>query len=92
MVEKKRDMQVLSFQWGVLGGHAAVAAAAFTALVSLFRGVSLSSACIRGIICVFVLKLSFFVIRTILEHFSEPDSPAESASQVHRRTHSSGAD
>ena len=92
MVEKKRDMQVISFHWGDRGGLAPVAAAAFSALVSLFRGVSLSSACIRGIICVFVLKLSFFVIRTLLEHFSEPDSPAESASQAHRRTYSPGAD
>jgi hypothetical protein len=92
MVEKKRDMQVLSFQWGVLGGHAAVAAGAFTALVSLFRGVSLSSACIRGIICVFVLRVVFYMIRTLLELFGEPETPTESASQIHRRTLSRGGD
>jgi len=92
MVENKRDMQVLSFQWGVLGGHAAVAAGAFTALVSLFRGVSLSSACIRGALCVFALRVIFRVIMALIEFFDEPASPAESASQIHRRTLSRGGD
>ena len=31
MVDKKHDMQAFSIQWGVLGGHAAVAAGAFAA-------------------------------------------------------------
>ena len=72
--------------------HAAVAAGAFTALVSLFRGVSLSSACIRGIICVFVLRLIFGAIMALIKFFDKPASPPESASQIHRRTLSRGGD
>ena len=92
MVEKKLDMKVLSFHWGVLGGHAAVAAGAFTALVSLFRGVSLSSACLRGFICVFVLRVVFHAIMALIELFGESASPIESASQIQRRTLSRGGD
>ena len=92
MVEKKLDMQVHSFHWGVLGGHAAVAAGAFTALVCLFRGVSLSSACLRGAICVLVLRLVFSVIRAALEHFAEPNTTSETASELHRRALSQGGD
>ena len=51
MVDKNNDMQALSFQWLVLGGHAAVAVGAFAAFVSLLRGVSLSTACLRGLVC-----------------------------------------
>ena len=69
MVDKKHDMQALSFQWGVIGGHAAVAVGAFAALASLLRGVSLSTACLRGIVCVLVLRTVFYFIRTLLELF-----------------------
>ncbi len=92
MVEKKLDMKVHSFHWRVLGGHAAVAAGAFTALVCLFRGVSLSSACVRGTICVFVLRLVFSLISAALAHFAEPAASTESASQLHRRALSQGGD
>lgn len=92
MVEKKLDMKVLSFHWGVLGGHAAVAAGAFTALVCLFRGVSLSSACIRGTICVFALRVIFYLIRSLLELFGEREASSESASEAHRRALSGGRD
>ena len=92
MVEKKLDMKVLSFHWGVLGGHAAVAAGAFTALVCLFRGVSLSSACIRGTICVLALRAIFYLIRSLLEFFGERTPSSQSASEIHRRTLSRGGD
>ena len=72
MVEKKHDMQALSLQWGAFGGHAAVAAGAFAALASLLRGVSLSTACLRGIVCVIVLRAAFYLIRTLLEFFGRP--------------------
>ena len=79
MVEKNRDMQALSIQWGALGGHAAVAAGAFAAFVSLLRGVSLSTACIRGIVSVLVLRAIFFFVKTMLELFERPQEEADAA-------------
>ena len=79
MVEKKRDMQALSIQWGALGGHAAVAVGAFAAIVSLLRGVSLSTACIRGVVCVLVLRAIFYFIKTVLELFERPEEEADAA-------------
>ena len=77
MVEKKHDMQAFSIQWGVLGGHAAVAVGAFAAFVSLLRGVSLSTSCIRGIVCVLALKTAFYFVRTVLELFERPEEEAD---------------
>ena len=77
MVDKKHDMQALSLQWGVFGGHAAVAVGAFAAFVSLLRGVSLSTACLRGIVCVIALKAIFYLIRTLLELFERPADPSQ---------------
>ncbi|MCH2102457.1 MAG: hypothetical protein MK297_00435 [Planctomycetes bacterium] len=79
MVEKNRDMQALSIQWGALGGHAAVAAGAFAAFVSLLRGVSLSTACIRGIVSVLVLRAIFYFVKTMLELFERPQEEADAA-------------
>ena len=79
MVEKNRDMQALSIQWGALGGHAAVAAGAFAAFVSLLRGVSLSTACIRGIVSVLVLRAIFYLVKTMLELFERPQEEADAA-------------
>ena len=79
MVEKNRDMQALSIQWGALGGHAAVAAGAFAAFVSLLRGVSLSTACIRGIVSVLVLRAIFYFVKTMLELFERPQEEADTA-------------
>ena len=79
MVEKNRDMQALSIQWGALGGHAAVAAGAFAAFLSLLRGVSLSTACIRGIVSVLVLRAIFYFVKTMLELFERPQEEADAA-------------
>ena len=79
MVEKNRDMQALSIQWGALGGHAAVAAGAFAAFVSLLRGVSLSTACLRGIVSVLVLRAIFYLVKTMLELFERPQEEADAA-------------
>ena len=79
MVEKNRDMQALSIQWGALGGHAAVAAGAFAAFVSLLRGVSLSTACLRGIVSVLVLRAIFYFVKTMLELFERPQEEADAA-------------
>ena len=79
MVEKNRDMQALSIQWGALGGHAAVAAGAFAAFISLLRGVSLSTACIRGIASVLVLRAIFYFVKTMLELFERPQEEADAA-------------
>lgn len=84
MVDKNHDMQAFSFQWGVLGGHAAVAAGAFAAIASLLRGVSLSTACLRGILCVLVLRTIFYFIRTLLELFGEPADPSKEADSTGR--------
>ena len=84
MVDKKHDMQAFSFQWGVFGGHAAVAAGAFAAFVSLLRGVSLSTACFRGIVCVLVLRAVFYLIRTLLELFARPEDPTQEADSAGR--------
>ena len=72
-------MQALSIQWGALGGHAAVAAGAFAAFVSLLRGVSLSTACIRGIVSVLVLRAIFYFVKTMLELFERPQEEADAA-------------
>lgn len=72
MVEDEHDMRAISYQWGVFGGQAAVAVGAFAAFVSLLRGVSLSTASLRGIICVVVLRAAFYFIRTVLELFERP--------------------
>jgi len=92
MVEKKLDMQALSFQWGVLGGNAAVAAGAFAALVSLMRGVSLSSACVRGLACVLLLRVVFYLIRAGIEFFDQKASSAEEVSPKGQRTLPTEAD
>ena len=78
MVDKKHDRQACSIQWGVRGGHAAVAAGAFAALVSLLRGGSLSTACLRGIICVLVLRAIFYFVKTVLELFERHQEGADS--------------
>ena len=77
MVEKKHDMQAFSIQWGVFGGHIAVAAGAFAAFVSLLRGVSLSTSFLRGIVCVLVLRTIFYFIKTVLELFVRPQEEAD---------------
>ena len=79
MVEKKRDMQALSIQWGALGGHVAVAVGAFAATVSLLRGVSLSTACIRGVVSVLVLRAIFYFIKAALELFERSGEGADAA-------------
>jgi|GEM_PF-5728091 len=79
MDEKNLDMQALSIQWGALGGHAAVAAGAFAAFVSLLRGVSFSTACIRGIVSVLVLRAIFYFVKTMLELFERPQEEADTA-------------
>ncbi len=79
MVEKNHDMQAFSIQWGVLGGHAAVAVGAFAAFVSLLRGVSLSTSCLRGIVCVLVLRTIFYFVRTVLELFERTEEEADTA-------------
>ena len=86
MVEKKHDMQALSFQWGVLGGNAAVAAGAFAALVSLMRGVPLLSACVRGLACVLLLRVAFYLIRTVIELFDRRTSSTDEISPKGQRT------
>ena len=77
MVDKRHDMQAFSIQWGVLGGHAAVASGAFAAFVSLLRGVSLSTSCLRGIVCVLALRTIFYFVRTVLELFERPEEGAD---------------
>ena len=79
MVDKNHDMQAFSFQWGVLGGHAAVAVGAFAAFASLLRGVSLSTACLRGLVCVVVLRILFYLIRTLLELIGRQVDPSQEA-------------
>ena len=84
MADKKDDMQAFSYQWGVLGGHAAVAVGAFTAFASLLRGVSLSTACLRGLLCVVVLRTTFRLIRTLIELFGRPADPSQEADSTGR--------
>jgi len=79
MVEKKNDMQAFSIQWGVLGGHVAVAVGAFAAFACLIRGVSLSTSCLRGIVCVLVLRAVFYFVRTVLELFERPEEEADTS-------------
>jgi len=78
MVDKKHDMQALSIQWSVLGAPVAVAVGAFAAVASLLRGVSLSTACLRGIVCVLVLRAIFYFVKTVLELFERPQEEADS--------------
>ena len=77
-------MQAFSFQWGVLGGHAAVAVGAFAAFASLLRGVSLSTACLRGVVCVVLLRTVFSFIRTLIEFFGRSTDPSQETDPASR--------
>ena len=84
MVDRRHDMQAFSFQWGVLGGHVAVAVGAFAAFVSLLRGVSLSTACLRGVVCVVLLRTVFSLIRILIEFFGRSTDPSEETGPARR--------